>query len=660
MRIQRSYSVFLLVLFTILTTQISAFENEDWSKVQTKNFTLIGNAGDKKIEKVGIKLEQFREALRRLFPTLSSDSPISTTVIVFDGDKSFHPYKPINSKGEITEWVAGYFQSGFDRNYIALTFGQENELAYQTIFHEYTHYLIDHNLGRTNIPPWYSEGLSEFYDQFDVENDRVVRVGGKNNTHLQLLEKHEIIPLEEFFAIDYKTLRLKNRESANHFYAQSWALMHFLLKGESGKNKEKLDEFIQLVLRNVPAEIAFKKVFQESFLQFEVKLRKHIKNGNFNSVKTKFNSKLTSDIKISNTSISYSEVQAVLGDLLFQRQRYKEAESHLLRALEIDPTNTFANSTLGLVKMKQGNFIEARKYLQKAVKKDGADFTPYFRFAYFLSRENMTFDNFISEYSDDRTYKMRELLNRSINLNPDFPESYSLLAFINLVRNENIDEGIEILQKALNISPEKPIYLLNLAEFLIRKKEFEKARLIVKDLSQNSEEDYIKTKAQDISEKIIQLQEQIAKREKEELQARSNSRSEDQISKRRSLTEEELEKNRKQTKSEAISEVLRKPQNGEKRVVGQISDITCSSKSVLFTITSENTPLKLKSDAFNSLTLMTFTSEMRGINFGCNVAKKDILAVITYKPFLEPKNSVVGDIISIEFVPQDFILAIND
>jgi type I restriction-modification system DNA methylase subunit len=51
--------------------------------VRTKNFLLVGNASEKDIRKVGLKLEQFREVFTRLFPTMRFNTPVPTTVIVF-------------------------------------------------------------------------------------------------------------------------------------------------------------------------------------------------------------------------------------------------------------------------------------------------------------------------------------------------------------------------------------------------------------------------------------------------------------------------------------------------------------------------------------------------------------------------------------------------
>src|SRR4030095_7919057 len=90
-----------------------------WNKVQTKNFTLIGNVSDGDMRKIGFKLEQFRETLSYILPKAKINTPIPTTVVLFKSDQSFRPFKP-RYQGKIKENVGGYFLPGQHMNYIVL------------------------------------------------------------------------------------------------------------------------------------------------------------------------------------------------------------------------------------------------------------------------------------------------------------------------------------------------------------------------------------------------------------------------------------------------------------------------------------------------------------------------------------------------------------
>src|ERR1700730_6386717 len=105
-------ATFCLLLIVLSGHPVAA--KDSWTSVRSKNFFLIGNASEKEIRQDATRLEQFREDSARLFTTVTLNSPVPTTVIVFKSDSSYRPFKP-NAN------TAGYFQSGPDVNYITLT-----------------------------------------------------------------------------------------------------------------------------------------------------------------------------------------------------------------------------------------------------------------------------------------------------------------------------------------------------------------------------------------------------------------------------------------------------------------------------------------------------------------------------------------------------------
>jgi hypothetical protein len=108
-------TIFCFLVVASSRAPVSA--KDTWTSVRSKNFLLVGNANEKDIRQVGVRLEQFREVFSRLFTTLNVNSPVPTTVVVFKNDDSYRPFKPNESS-------AGYFQPGPDVNYITLKLGK--------------------------------------------------------------------------------------------------------------------------------------------------------------------------------------------------------------------------------------------------------------------------------------------------------------------------------------------------------------------------------------------------------------------------------------------------------------------------------------------------------------------------------------------------------
>ena len=136
----RTVVLAILLAFVIIPTGFAA---DKWVSIQTTHFTLVGNASEGTIRRVGENLEQFREAVTRLLPHAKTETPVNTVVMVFRDDGSFTPFKPLYNGKPAN--VAGYFQSGSDVNYIAMRGDLE---APRVIYHEFFHQVAADTLGR--------------------------------------------------------------------------------------------------------------------------------------------------------------------------------------------------------------------------------------------------------------------------------------------------------------------------------------------------------------------------------------------------------------------------------------------------------------------------------------------------------------------------------
>lgn len=637
----KRFIIFPLILMFFIGHFSTVSAKDDWLKVQSNNFQLIGNANEKELRRVATKLEQFRFVFTQLFPRMNFNSPIPTRVVVFKDEKSFKPFSSV-------EWAAGYFQPGEDINYIVLSTEGEKEDTFRVIFHEYTHFLIDNSLGRSNIPPWFNEGIAEFYEQFLIENDQKVTLGGLNNNHLFLLQKNKFIPFESFFGVDYYSLHRQTKQSAQLFYAQSWALLHYLLQENGGARKPQLGKFVDLLLQGNKPKDAFQQAFQSDYATMETELRKYVEQRKFTGTIVPFKEKLIFDNQMQTFPLSDAEAKAFQGDLLYHTHRLDEAEKVLTEALGLDANSSVANTALGLVKLSQKKFVDARIYLEKAIQTDAKSYLAYYSYAFALSREGTTEFGFSSGYSSATADKIRENLRKAINLNPNFAESYNLFAFVNIVRNEELDESIEMIKKALAIAPGNQWYSIRLAELYMRKEDFSTARSLAQKILQTASDDNLKVYAENAVRTINSLERQLEdiKNYKKRVESKEVSDA--------PLSDEEIAKRREKAMLESLNATLRKPQSDEKRLLGSVTKIDCQPKQIIFSVKADNKFFQLTSETFDTLTLISYEPELVDAEFGCGVMKKENLSVITFRPNADTKSKVAGEIISIEFVPKTF------
>ena len=640
--LRRRFAMTLSVLLLCLIAPLTAQAKDNWTSVHSKNFLLVGNASEKEMRQVATRLEQFRDVFTRLFSGAKFTSPVPTTVIVFKSMGSYKPFNPGNN--------AGYFQKGEDVNYITLT-TEQSQNPFSVIYHEYVHLLVDNTSG--NVPLWFNEGLAEYYSSFDIEEDRKVHLGELIPYHLQTLREEKLLPLRTLFAVDHYSPYYNEGSKRGAFYAESWALVHYLILGNNGQRLAQLGKFLQLAGANVTIDDAFKQAFQTDVEGLEKDLKKYIEGHTFRMQVATFEHKLEFDSEMTAAPLSEAEAQAYLGDLLLHTNRLSEAEARLQQALTLDPKLTMAQASLGIVRTRQGRFDEAKRALQEAVSGSSNNYLAHYYYAYALSREGMDSMNFVRSYAPETTATMRAELKQAIELNPTFPESYSLLAFVDMVSGEQLDESIALLKQALTLSPGRQDLNLELAQIYLRQQKFDLAKQALEPLRNAKDRRLIK-QSEMLLDSIKRYEEQMAGY-KPESDAGNAPRLQRQVNATSKATEGEQSQ---MSQSDYLQEALRPVEAGEQRIQGVFTKLECDNKGLAyFIVQGPDRPYKLRA---TSLGRVQFTAYLPApAEVTCGTRKNPENVVFTYRPTSDPKDlraKIDGDAIAVELVPKDFLL----
>lgn len=634
----------------VLAAPVAA--KERWTQVRSQNFLLIGNASEKDIRKVGTRLEQFRETFRLVFGTMNLTSSIPTHVVVFKNSSSFKPFKPVRPDGRLDEFIAGYFQAGEDVNYIAISTEGDDRQTYGTIFHEYVHYIVNSNFGKSEVPVWFNEGLAEYYQTFEIVDDQRVRLGLAQGGHLQLLRMSRFIPLEELFNTRSTDLTLLSEHSRNIFYAQSWALMHYLIQG--GKS-EGLTKFLRAKMRNVRAEDAFREAFRKTYAEMELELRQYIGRDKYPLSEIMLPGKLLFDKQMLAQPLDDASMNAYLGDLLYHIRRDADAETYLVEALKLDPDSTLANTTLGMVKLRQRKFDDARRYLERGIAADPKNHLAYYQYAFLLSRESRDEFGLSQPLSPETATRMRDALRKAISLNPSFTESHDLLAYVALITNEGLDEALSAMRSAARIRPGNERYAMRIAEISMRSGNFDEAVPIAEKIARTTDDAELRRRAELLVRSIRDIQQLNARR------AQENPEPEKVVplalpglKTDAPMTNEEIARFAAETRLRSINEQLRKAKPGEERTVGRIKRVNCGARPITFQVETQSGALTLSSRDFAGLELNTFVEAVKSIEVGCDGTLAQFNALLTYRPAANPRSAIRGDLTAIEFVPDDF------
>jgi len=636
-RLVLSIALSCFVLSVLLQHQV-VFAKDNWTSVQSKNFFLVGNGSDKDIKQVAVRLEQFREVFTHLFPRMRFNTPIPTTVVVFKSQSSFGPFKPGPN-------LVGYFQPGQDVNYISMTTElQGDQDPYKVIFHEYTHLLVNNTID--SAPLWFNEGLAEYYSTFSITNDQKFVLGRAIANHVFLLRDSKMLPLRTLFEVDHKSPHYNERNKQSIFYAESWALVHYLIIGKEGR-LEQLGKFIDLLTTKISKEEAFKQAFQMTFEAMERELRDYVRQDRYNIIQGHFQQKLGTDTGMQTAPISEAEAQAYLGDLLLHSNR-KESESYLQKALTLDPNLALANAAMGMTKVYDGKPAEALVNLDRAVHANSQNYLVHYYYAFALSRQGSDPSHLTSGLTPETYSRIRAELLKAIELRPDFPASYSLLCFVALVTGDHLEEARTLVTNAIKTSPGRSDLVFMLGQLYLRTGDYKEARLLLEQVIKSNAEDDMRQNAQILLSQLTTMETQ-----REEYKRNVSSRK--TVVGSSTSVNETTPQVTQADPSSYLREVLRTPLDGETRLQATLIRLECDAKGIIFVMKAGEHTLRLRTATFNDMEITTYNPEVKG-DITCGVRKPADSVVVCFIPKADSRSKTDGLIKSVEFVPASFRL----
>lgn len=627
-------TIVLWLLLAAVAGPIAAAEN--WTRIDSPNFTLAGDADEAELRRVAFRLEKFRAVFIDRFRKFRFASPVPTRVIVFRDAKTFSRFVRI-------EWAAGYYLAADDVNFIVLS--AEGGTKLSTIFHEYTHHLVESALGRSKIPPWLNEGIAEYHETFGDSNATTSTLGAANDSHLALLRKADWIPLDSIISTDYYSLHKQSKESAVQFYAQSWILVHYLIHGGKSLRKTEFDRFIELTTAGSNFDTALRQAFGIAPESLESELKAYVRRKKLGLEEIKTPAANFSEETFRVVPISDAEAVATQAEIFLRSDRLAEARVLANRAVALDPDSSYVNTIAGLVEIHRKNWRDARRHLEFATRSPNAGYYAHYCLGLAVIRENMTDLGFIVSLGVDDAELIRRALGKSLELNPAFAESYNLLAFVSFIRNERVDEGITQIKKALAIAPGNQWFAVRLAELLMRKEQFAEARTIASRVKQTAADDRLRLYAENTVRNIDSLEAQT--RDIAEARKRNSEEVTDEP-----LSEEEIARRRDRALLESTNLALRPLSPGESRIIGRVRDVVCEGGKVWIVATAGNAERRFSVRSLSGLSLVSFDPRFASIGFGCGVFDDENTALLTFRG--ESSASKIAELIAIEFVPAGF------
>ncbi len=426
---------------------------DQWIEVSSAHFTVITDAGEKQGRHIADQFERMRWVFQVLYPRANVDPAEPIVVIAAKNQKVFQTMEPAAylAKGQMK--LGGYYSHTEEKNYILLQLDAEYEHPYATVYHEYTHLQF---MGASAwMPLWLNEGLAEFMQNTEIR-DKDVLLGEPSADDILYLRQNRLIPLDVLFKVDASSPYYHEEQKGSVFYAESWALTHFLMVTDHDKHVNRMGDYMNLVSHNEDSLTAAEKAFGD-LKQFQKALEGYIQQAGYKEYVLSSAAAPIDESSYKVRPLAQVEFDARRADVLTYVDREAEARALLDTILKEDPNNVQAHETMGYLENRAGHRDEALKWYGEAVKLDSKDSLAYYNFASLSMNE--------PQGPDDKS--IEDSLRKAIELNPRFASSYDRLAVFFAMRRKNLEEARILSLHAIQLEPGEPAFRVNAANVLM-------------------------------------------------------------------------------------------------------------------------------------------------------------------------------------------------
>jgi tetratricopeptide (TPR) repeat protein len=419
----------------------------EWIEVRSAHFTLLGDVKERRLRQVATDLERFRAALDHATGlTLESSRP--TRVFVFARQGTFQQY----AAGGGTKVTTGYFVTAPDADYIAID-AEDPENAFGILYHEYVHKALAATF--PSVPVWLNEGLAEFYSTFRCVGDEV-ETGRPVRDHVAWLSQHRLLPLETLFAVTERSEEYNEQEKVGVFYAESWALVHMLLRGDPAR-RDAANAFLSSMLRDEPPEDAARRAFGTGLAELFRELQAYTQRTKFTYAILTL--ELPSAAVGEAVPLARADLLVRLGDLLYAAQhdrRTAAAEEHYRAALALEPGSARATAGIAKLRADEGKHAEAKALFGAALDR-APDDAGILHYASVHAIEELRATGRLEAATDDDPdlLRARALLERCVAASPEDADTAAMAGFTYLATGAPPARGIELLEAASSRMPRR-------------------------------------------------------------------------------------------------------------------------------------------------------------------------------------------------------------
>lgn len=444
--------IFPLIGLLLLSAAAEALAGDKpWLEVNSPHFRVLTNGSAADARHVAHEFEQLRYVFASQFPNFRLESGAPLLVFAARDEETAKALEPQVWKLKGTAKPAGVFHHGWEKQYLMVRLDAWGQGAREVVYHEYAHSIL--HINSRWLPTWLDEGMAEFY-AYTRFQEHGIYVGAPSERSRILVAKRPY-PVENLIAdlSPYKN----DPDEAQMFYAESWALVHFLTFGPGMENGKRLNQFFRALQQGTEQ----KKAFQETFGNFKAVddgLADYTRHFTFAAVRLPNPPKIEEKEFTSHT-LSVAETEAELAGYHLGTRDQEDARILIEQALKSDPKLGLAHEEMGFLHFANGDDAAALSEFSRACVLDHSLYLSLFAKA-------MLSPAATSESPTDQATFQAALL-QVLNLNPQFAPAYVQLARVYLRKNDTVN-ALAASRKAEELEPSRAGYHVQSGHILLR------------------------------------------------------------------------------------------------------------------------------------------------------------------------------------------------
>lgn len=462
--VSQTFRYQLLFLFLIITSGAAMCRAESkpgWVEVRSSNFVVVTNGGEGQGRTLAYQFEMIRAVFQYDFKQKNGNGEPPLTILAAKDEATMMALLPEFWAKRGLSHPSGLFLPAVDTNYIAVQLdagtNRDGVEPYEPVYHEYVHYLTRRMIAR--LPLWMAEGLAEFYGNTQVQG-KTVMVGRYSPINLYVLQKRPLLPVETLFAIDASSPYYHEQDKTSIFYAESWALTHYLFIRDYEDHTQRVPTFLAELQAGQDPDLAAAKTIGNA-ASLNEPLQKYVRNTTFRASPAAVPE--VDQTKFSVRPMSDAEALAVRADLMGHDRHDAEAAQMLQQAIKEDPKLALAYEALAFLALQHGKTAEAEKWSEQAVALNPESYRANYYYGWSLLGEGGLEDK-------ETAAKAEGCMRKVIKNDPAFAAAYDAMAYILEMEGgkENLDEAHIMTLQALDREPGNVQFRVRAAEILER------------------------------------------------------------------------------------------------------------------------------------------------------------------------------------------------